>query len=49
MKVVLDAYNGTVSFYVSDAADPLVRTYARIYPSLFQPISAMPAPVAPHP
>ncbi|HEV2547866.1 MAG TPA: UPF0182 family protein, partial [Stellaceae bacterium] len=30
VKVVIDGYNGTVEFYVSDAGDPIVRTYQRI-------------------
>ena len=37
VKVVIDAYNGTVSFYVTDAADPIIATYRRIFPSLFKP------------
>jgi uncharacterized protein len=48
VKVVIDAYNGTVSFYISDAADPIVKTYARIYPGLFKPIAAMPADLRAH-
>ena len=32
VKVVIDAYNGTVDFYVSDPADPIVATYRRIFP-----------------
>ena len=30
VKIVIDAYNGTVTFYVADAADPIVATYRRI-------------------
>ena len=41
VKIVIDAYNGTVAFYISDPSDPIVRTWARIFPGLFQPISAM--------
>ena len=41
VKIVIDAYNGTVAFYVSAPTDPLVRTWARIFPGLFQPLSAM--------
>lgn len=48
VKVVLDAYNGTVDFYISDASDPIVRTYASIYPGLFKPASAMPADLHRH-
>ena len=48
VKVVLDAYNGSVDFYVSDPADPLIRTYQRIFPGLFKPLSAMPADLQQH-
>ena len=42
VKVVIDAYNGNVSFYVIDPGDPLVQTYRKIYPRLFKPYSQMP-------
>jgi uncharacterized protein len=48
VKVVVDAYNGTVDFYVSDTADPLLRTYQRIFPSLFKPLAAMPQDLQQH-
>jgi uncharacterized membrane protein (UPF0182 family) len=48
VKVVVDAYNGTVDFYVSDPADPLLRTYERIFPNLFKPLDAMPPELRPH-
>jgi len=48
VKVVVDAYNGTVSFYLMDAADPIVATYLRIFPSLFKPFDAMPADLQKH-
>ena len=48
VKVVIDAYNGTVAFYVADAADPLLATYRRIFPSLFKPFDAMPADLKKH-
>jgi uncharacterized membrane protein (UPF0182 family) len=41
VKIVIDAYNGTVIFYVTDVADPIVATYRRIFPSLFKPLDAM--------
>ena len=43
VKVVIDAYNGDVSYYVIDPTDPLVRTYRKIFPTLFKPIREMPA------
>jgi uncharacterized protein len=43
VKVVIDAYNGDVSYYVIDPSDPVIQTYAKIFPTLFKPISQMPA------
>jgi uncharacterized membrane protein (UPF0182 family) len=48
VKVVIDAYNGTVDFYVSEPGDPLIQTYARIFPGAFKPLSAMPADLQQH-
>ncbi|MGE5139658.1 MAG: UPF0182 family protein [Rudaea sp.] len=48
VKVVIDAYNGTVSFYVADATDPLVKSYSGIFPALFRPIDQMPASLRAH-
>jgi hypothetical protein len=41
VKVVVDAYEGTVDFYIADETDPIIAAYARIFPNLFQPLSAM--------
>jgi uncharacterized protein len=48
VKIVIDAYNGTVGFYVTDAVDPIVATYQRIFPSLFKPLDAMPPDLKKH-
>ena len=48
VKVVIDAYNGTADFYISDPADPVVRTYQRIFPGLFKPLGAMPQDLQQH-
>jgi len=48
VKIVVDAYNGTVDFYVIDAGDPIAATYRRIFPSLFKPFAAMPADLQKH-
>ena len=48
VKIVIDAYNGTIDFYVADAADPIVATYRRIFPSLFKPLDAMPPDLQQH-
>ena len=42
VKAVVDAYNGTVSFYVADEADPIINTYNKIFKDMFQPLSEMP-------
>jgi uncharacterized membrane protein (UPF0182 family) len=48
VKVTVDAYDGTVHFYVADPADPLIRTTAQIFPGLLQPLDAMPADLRAH-
>ena len=48
VKVVIDAYNGSVAFYVFDAQDPLIATYRATFPTLFQDASAMPADLRSH-
>ncbi|MBI4537442.1 MAG: UPF0182 family protein [candidate division NC10 bacterium] len=35
VKATVDAYNGTIRFYIADGADPVVRAYAQIFPGLF--------------
>ena len=42
VKVVIDAYNGTIELYLVDPADPIAATFQRIFPSLFKPFTAMP-------
>jgi hypothetical protein len=48
VKVVVDAYHGSIVFYISDPDDPLIQTYARIFPNLFQSLKAMPADLRSH-
>ncbi len=38
VKVSVDAYNGTVRFYIADAEDPLIKTYNKIFPDLLVPM-----------
>lgn len=35
VKVLIDAYDGTVNFYITDKTDPIISAYAKIYPDLF--------------
>ncbi|HTV11884.1 MAG TPA: UPF0182 family protein [Acidimicrobiales bacterium] len=39
VKAVVDAYNGTVWFFVLDPQDPIIQAYERAYPALFKPMS----------
>jgi uncharacterized protein len=48
VKAVVDAYNGTTTFYVFDSTDPIIAAYRRIFPSLFKDASAMPADLRKH-
>lgn len=48
VKVVVDAYNGSVHFYIADDSDPIIRTWARIFPNMFEPLSAMPKNILSH-
>lgn len=43
VKVVIDAYDGTMTFYVTDDEDPLLKSYRDIFPELFTPMEEMPA------
>jgi uncharacterized protein len=43
VKAVVDAYDGTVTFYVFDSSDPILAAWRGIYPGLFKDASAMPA------
>jgi uncharacterized membrane protein (UPF0182 family) len=42
VKVVIDAYNGTMDFYIVDQKDPLVKVYQNIFPQLFKNFDQMP-------
>jgi uncharacterized membrane protein (UPF0182 family) len=48
VKVVIDAYNGDVNFYVADPQDPLIQTWNKIFPRLFKPLEAIPASLLRH-
>ncbi len=48
VKVVIDAYNGTVNFYVFDNQDPIINAYSRVFPNLFKDASQMPADLRAH-
>ena len=48
VKVVIDAYNGTISFFLADSRDPLALTVSKIFPTLFRPIREMPEDLRRH-
>ena len=48
VKIVTDAYDGTVDFYLVDPSDPLAGSFAAIFPELFKPAAAMPPEIVPH-
>ena len=41
VKVVIDAYDGDIRAYLADPGDPIIRTFARIYPGLLRPIASL--------
>lgn len=48
VKVVVDAYHGSVQFYIADSTDPIIQRWATIFPELFQPLGKMPASLQQH-
>lgn len=48
VKVVIDAYNGSVSFYLADSTDPIINTYAAVFPGVFKPLQELPAGLKGH-
>ena len=48
VKVVIDAYDGTTTFYVFDPQDPIIMAYRQIFPTLFQDAAAMPPTLRKH-
>lgn len=48
VKIVMDAYDGTVGFYALDPDEPVLAAYARIFPGLFRPFAEMSADLQQH-
>ncbi len=48
VKVIINAYDGSVTFYLIDPEDAIVKTYAAIFPALFRPIDEMPPSLREH-
>jgi uncharacterized protein len=48
VKVIVDAYDGTVDYYISDRNDPIMQTFSRAYPGLFKSFERMPEQLQRH-
>ena len=48
VKVVIDAYNGSMGFYVSDPSDILIKVYSKIFPDVFKSLKEMPEELRQH-
>ncbi len=48
VKVVVDAYNGSLKFYVSDPSDVVIKVYSKIFPDMFMPMNNMPDKLLQH-
>ncbi|MFL5684119.1 MAG: UPF0182 family protein, partial [Chloroflexota bacterium] len=48
VKITVNAYDGTMHFYVNDPSDPLIRAWEGVFPQLFEPMSAMPQELVSH-
>lgn len=48
VKVVIDAYQGSVTFYAAEPTDPIAQTFASIFPDLLTPLADMPADLRSH-
>lgn len=49
VKVLIDSYDGTISFYITDRTDPIAMAYKNIYPDLFMDLEEkIPADISEH-
>ena len=48
VKVVIDAYDGHVTYYMIDTQDPILKTYSKVYPALFKSLDEMSADLKKH-
>lgn len=48
VKVVIDAYDGDITAYLTTPDDPIVQTYAKIFPGVLNPLDEMPADLRAH-
>lgn len=48
VKAVVDAYDGTVAFYIADEKDPIIQTYSKVFDKMFKPLSEIPEGLRAH-
>lgn len=48
VKVAIDAYNGSMSFFVSDPSDIIIKVYSKIFPDIFKSLKEMPDELRQH-
>ncbi len=48
VKVVIDAYDGSLHYYIADPDDPIIQVYASIFPEVFSPMEELPAGLLEH-
>ena len=48
VKIVIDAYEGSMNFYIADPKDPIILTYRNIFPDLFKDLEEMPEDLKKH-
>ncbi|MBU1955247.1 MAG: UPF0182 family protein [Candidatus Margulisbacteria bacterium] len=48
VKVVVDAYNGSVDFYISDTKDPIIAAYRSAFPEVFKSLDTLPEDLRKH-
>ena len=48
VKITIDAYNGSINYYMVDTSDPIISAYHRAYPGVFKPLSEMPPELQTH-
>lgn len=47
-KIIIDAYNGTISCYISDNTDPIIKAYSKIFPGVFRDLKDVPEKLKAH-
>lgn len=48
VKVVMDAYDGSLTFYVADPTDPIIQAWEGVFPTVYHPMSEMPSDLQAH-